>query len=51
MDVPKELDESARVDGCSEWRVMTKVILPMAKPGIAATAIRPSNPPCNTPTT
>jgi len=39
LTIPQEYADAARVDGCSEWRVMTKVVLPMAKPGIAATAM------------
>lgn len=39
LTIPQEYSDAARVDGCSEWRVMTRVILPMAKPGIAATAM------------
>ncbi|UPW01202.1 carbohydrate ABC transporter permease [Halorussus gelatinilyticus] len=37
--VPESLDEQAKVDGCSTWEGFVKVILPVAKPGIAATAI------------
>ncbi|MCO8265562.1 carbohydrate ABC transporter permease [Haloferax sp. AB510] len=37
--VPESLDEQARIDGCSRWEGFVKIILPMAKPGIAATAI------------
>ncbi|MDS0261635.1 carbohydrate ABC transporter permease [Haloarcula sp. S1CR25-12] len=37
--VPESLDEQARIDGCSRWEAFFKIILPMAKPGIAATAI------------
>jgi ABC-type glycerol-3-phosphate transport system permease component len=37
--VPRSLDEQAQVDGCSTWEGFAKVILPVAKPGIAATAI------------
>jgi len=37
--VPESLDEQAQIDGCSRWEGFVKVILPMAKPGIAATAI------------
>jgi multiple sugar transport system permease protein len=37
--IPKELDEAAMVDGCSTWQVLTGVILPLAKPGLAVTAI------------
>jgi multiple sugar transport system permease protein len=37
--VPRSLDEQAKVDGCSTWEAFVKIILPVAKPGIAATAI------------
>ncbi len=37
--IPKELDEAAYVDGASTWQVLTRVILPLAKPGLAVTAI------------
>jgi len=37
--IPESLDEQARIDGCSRWEAFVKIILPMAKPGIAATAI------------
>ncbi|RKD98020.1 carbohydrate ABC transporter permease [Halopiger aswanensis] len=37
--VPESLDEQAQVDGCSTWEAFVKVVLPVAKPGIAATAI------------
>lgn len=37
--IPKELDEAAFVDGASTWQVLTKVIFPLAKPGLAVTGI------------
>jgi ABC-type glycerol-3-phosphate transport system permease component len=37
--IPKELDEAAYVDGATTWQVLTRVILPLAKPGLAVTAI------------
>jgi ABC-type glycerol-3-phosphate transport system permease component len=37
--IPKELDEAAMVDGCNTWQVLTGVILPLARPGLAVTAI------------
>ena len=37
--VPRSLDEQAQVDGCSTWEGFARIILPVAKPGIAATAI------------
>ncbi|QSO51608.1 carbohydrate ABC transporter permease [Alicyclobacillus curvatus] len=37
--IPRELEESAFVDGCGRWRAMMRVILPLSVPGLAATAI------------
>ncbi len=37
--IPQELDEAAFVDGASTFQVLTKVILPLARPGLAVTAI------------
>ena len=37
--IPKELDDAARVDGCSHFQSMWRVILPVALPGLAATMI------------
>jgi ABC-type glycerol-3-phosphate transport system permease component len=37
--VPRELDESATVDGCSKLQAMLLVILPNVKGGLTATAI------------
>lgn len=39
QDVPLELEESALVDGCTRWGVFHKVVLPMARTGIFATAV------------
>ena len=39
VNIPKELDEAALVDGCSRWQTFTKVILPLTGPGLVATAI------------
>lgn len=38
-DIPAEIDESALVDGASRWTIFRRVVLPMAKGGIAATAV------------
>ncbi len=38
-DIPKEIDESALIDGASRWLIFRRVVLPMAKGGIAATAV------------
>lgn len=37
--LPRELDEAAFIDGCSHLQVITRILLPIAKPGIAAAAI------------
>lgn len=37
--LPSELADSARIDGCSEWRVFWSVYLPLARPGIATVTI------------
>ena len=37
--IPIELDEAAFVDGASTWTVLTRVIVPLAAPGIAVTVI------------
>jgi multiple sugar transport system permease protein len=39
MTIPDTVLDAARIDGCSEWQVLLRVVVPMAKPGIAATAI------------
>lgn len=33
--LPYELKESARIDGCGEWRLFATIIIPLAKPAIA----------------
>lgn len=38
-DVPKELEESAMIDGCSAIGVIWKITLPLIMPGIAVTAL------------
>jgi multiple sugar transport system permease protein len=38
-DVPGELIEAARIDGCSNFSAFVRVALPLVKPGIVATAI------------
>jgi multiple sugar transport system permease protein len=39
LTIPAEYLDAARVDGCGELRVLLKVVVPMAKPAIAATAL------------
>lgn len=37
--LPNELLESAKIDGCSEIRTFTSIVIPLVKPGIGALAI------------
>lgn len=37
--VPRELDEAARVDGCRSMGVLTRILLPVIAPTVAATAV------------
>ena len=37
--IPVSLDEAATVDGANQWTVLTRVIVPLAAPGIAVTFI------------
>lgn len=38
-DVPVELEESAMVDGLNRWQVLFKVVFPMLRSGLFATAV------------
>lgn len=37
--IPSEVLEAARVDGASEWRIFTRIVLPLGGPAIASLAI------------
>ncbi|NMB23951.1 MAG: carbohydrate ABC transporter permease [Firmicutes bacterium] len=37
--LPTELLDAAKIDGCSEWAIFQKVVLPLSKPGLAVLAI------------
>ncbi|MER7052606.1 carbohydrate ABC transporter permease [Streptomyces sp. NPDC000351] len=37
--IPKELEEAARIDGASEFRVFRSIVLPLSRPIVAAVAI------------
>jgi multiple sugar transport system permease protein len=37
--IPRELDESSQIDGCTRLGTMLRIVIPVALPGIAATGI------------
>lgn len=37
--IPKELDEAARIDGCSSFRILVKILVPLSKPAVISAAI------------
>lgn len=39
LTIPKDLLDSARIDGCSEFKIYWKIVLPLAKPALATVAI------------
>ncbi|MCY4541294.1 MAG: carbohydrate ABC transporter permease [Rhodobacteraceae bacterium] len=39
VSLPEDLDHSARLDGASEWKVLTQIVLPLIKPGLVVHAI------------
>ncbi|MBT2700765.1 carbohydrate ABC transporter permease [Bacillus sp. ISL-40] len=39
LSIPKELEESAIIDGCNTWQVYRHIIVPMGKPIIASCAL------------
>ncbi|TAK22809.1 MAG: carbohydrate ABC transporter permease [Chloroflexota bacterium] len=39
MTLPRELEEAALIDGCSRWGALFRIVVPLAAPGFAATAV------------
>ncbi|MBP6633273.1 MAG: sugar ABC transporter permease [Kofleriaceae bacterium] len=37
--IPAELEEAARIDGATPWQIFWRIALPLARPGIAVTAL------------
>ena len=37
--LPGELENAARLDGCSEWQIFTRVILPLMRPGLVVLGV------------
>jgi multiple sugar transport system permease protein len=39
LTIPNELGEAARIDGCSEWGIFWRIMLPLSKPALAVVAL------------
>ncbi|HKQ68972.1 MAG TPA: carbohydrate ABC transporter permease [Polyangiaceae bacterium] len=39
LTIPDELGEAARIDGCSEWGIFFRIVLPLSKPVLAVVAL------------
>jgi multiple sugar transport system permease protein len=39
LTIPEELTEAARIDGCSEWMIFWRIVLPLSKPVLAVVAL------------
>ncbi|OCT16769.1 ABC transporter permease [Paenibacillus pectinilyticus] len=37
--LPEELEEASRIDGCSEWRLIIQIVLPLSLPVLAALSL------------
>lgn len=37
--IPRELDEAARVDGASEWQLLSRILMPVAAQGMVAASV------------
>jgi multiple sugar transport system permease protein len=39
LTIPNELSEAARIDGCSEFQIFWRIILPLARPALSVVAL------------
>jgi multiple sugar transport system permease protein len=39
LTIPNELGEAARIDGCTEWGIFWRIMLPLSKPALAVVAL------------
>lgn len=39
VEIPKDLDEAARIDGCGVWGVFVRIIVPLMKPALSTISI------------
>lgn len=38
-NIPQEVIDAARVDGCSEWRILARIVIPLSKPVIVTATL------------
>ena len=39
LTVPEELSEAARLDGCSEWGIFLRILIPLSRPALVTVAL------------
>jgi multiple sugar transport system permease protein len=39
LTIPDDLGEAARIDGCSEWSIFWRIVLPLSRPVLAVVAL------------
>ena len=39
LTIPAELSDAARIDGCSDWSIFWRIILPLSRPGLATVGL------------
>ena len=39
LTIPEELSEAARLDGCSEWGIFWRIVVPLSRPALATVAL------------
>lgn len=39
LNIPMEMEDAARIDGCSRWRIYFQIILPLAQPALVTIAM------------
>jgi multiple sugar transport system permease protein len=39
LSLPRELEEAAWIDGCSRWKILWSIVLPLARPALSTVAV------------
>jgi multiple sugar transport system permease protein len=39
LGIPRSLTEAAQIDGCSEWQIFWRIVLPLSRPAIVIVAL------------